>query len=760
MSRFFTGLGRLMVRYRWAVVVLWLVGTVVAGRALPSLASQVNTSNSAFLPSSAPSVVAANLAAPLGINKNVRQVVIVAARQAGPLTAGDQAAIARELVLVEHLPTVVAVRDAGPAPDGRAAQVVVSAAISQSNQGAAKQLVDAVQATFTQAEMPAGLSMNLAGQVATAVANQASSKKTSHEVQLLSILFIVLLLLIVYRSVLAPLVTLLPAVLALALSGSLIGALGAAGLQISEVTQVLLIVLILGAGTDYGLFLVFRVREELRAGREPDEAIVRAMSRVGESITASAGTVIVALLTLLAASFGMYHDLGVPLATGIAVMLLAGLTLLPALLAILGRFAFWPSRIQPGPVRQGLWGRVAARVVRRPGLALVIGVVGFGALAAAATGYHAAGFGGAVTAPSGSDAAAGNAALASYFPQSTTSPTNLVLRFSTSVWTDPAVLVKAEDVLRASGEFQRLLGPLDPNGVPLTPAELGGLHARLGPARGLPVIPPSGLPVTAAAYSAYRATAALVSADGRTVQFEASLVAGSPTSTAALSAIPAIRDTLTRAGRASGAVAEGVAGEAAALADVSALSNQDLFHIVPLAALAIAVLLGLVLRSLVAPVYLIASVVISYLAALGVAVLVFVDLGGTGGLTFLLPFLMFVFLLALGEDYNILVMTRIRDEAAHLPLREAVVRAVGITGPTVTSAGLVLAGTFAVLAFSGGSGPDGSEIQDIGFGLAIGILMDTFLVRTLLVPSAVALLGRWNWWPTTVGQDANTHHSP
>ncbi len=113
---------------------------------------------------------------------------------------------------------------------------------------------------------------------------------------------------------------------------------------------------------------------------------------------------------------------------------------------------------------------------------------------------------------------------------------------------------------------------------------------------------------------------------------------------------------------------------------------------------------------------------------------------------------MFIFLLALGEDYNILVMTRIRDETAALPLREAVIRAMKLTGPTVTSAGLVLAGTFAVLAFSGGSGPNGPEIQDIGFGLAIGILMDTFLVRTLLVPSTVVILGRWNWWPSSKGR--------
>ena len=159
------------------------------------------------------------------------------------------------------------------------------------------------------------------------------------------------------------------------------------------------------------------------------------------------------------------------------------------------------------------------------------------------------------------------------------------------------------------------------------------------------------------------------------------------------------------------------------------------------------------IRSLIAPLYLIASVVLSYFAALGLTVLVFVNVAGQPGLTFILPFLLFVFLLALGEDYNILVMTRIREEARQLPLREAVGRALSVTGTTVTSAGLVLAGTFGVLAIVG-SGSAGAQnvrtIVNVGVGLALGVLMDTFLVRTLLVPSAVVLIGRWNWWPSAL----------
>ena len=250
----------------------------------------------------------------------------------------------------------------------------------------------------------------------------------------------------------------------------------------------------------------------------------------------------------------------------------------------------------------------------------------------------------------------------------------------------------------------------------------------------------------------YRATAAYVSADGRTIQFETGLKAGNPSSTAAMNAVPAIRDAAAVAATHIGATDYGVGGEAPAFYDISQISNSDLLRVIPIAIVVIGILLALVMRSLVAPVYLIASVGLSYLAALGLSVLIFVKIAGDGGLTFILPFLMFIFLLALGEDYNILVMSRIREEAQHYPLREAVSRAIAVTGTTVTSAGMVLAGTFAVFAVVGGRGSGGSQIRDVGAGLALGVLMDTFVVRTVLVPSTVVLLGRWNWWPSRLSR--------
>jgi RND superfamily putative drug exporter len=747
-NAFFTGLGRFVVRFRYLVVIAWIVLVIVTARAFPSLTSEVNNNNSQFLPSSAPSSVAANLAAPIIGNPNTTsQILVVAARTSGALTPADQAAIAREVTALRTVPRVRSARVQAISRDGTAAEIVANVGVRQSDISAQKTVVANVERTIAAARAPADLQLHVAGGIASNVANQQSSSKTGSRTQSFSFLLIILLLLLIFRSLLAPIVTLLPSGFALLVSSRLIGELGAHGLKISEITDLLLIVLLIGAGTDYGLFLVFRVREEMRAGRSAHEAVEHALVRVGESISASAGTVIFALLSLLLASFGIYKYLGIPLAIGVAVMLVAGVTLLPALLAIFGRAVFWPSRLTTASAKTGTWGRVASRLVQRPGLTLGVGVVIFGALAAASFGYHSGGFGGAINAPAGSDAAKGNAIVATHFRQSTANPANLVLRYDAPVWNHPQVILTAENSLKASGQFRQLAGPLNPLGARLSPSELTTLHRLLGNPKALAPVEPATVHLPRSLYNAYRATAVYVSASGHTIQFEAALTAGAQGSTSAMQATPTIRAVVTKAATASGASASGVAGEAAALFDVSSTSGSDLVHIVPVAIIAIALLLALVLRSAVAPLYLIISVALSYFASLGVSTLVFIDLGGSKGLTFVLPFLMFIFLLALGEDYNILVMTRIREEAHQTDLRTAVVRAIAMSGPTVTAAGIVLAGSFGVLAIAGGSGPSGSQIRDIGFGLAIGILMDTFLVRTLLVPSTVALLGRWNWWP-------------
>jgi RND superfamily putative drug exporter len=788
----FGAIGRYAVRFRWLVVLLWSAAAVAAVSQLPALSSVTQSNNSKFLPASAPSEHAAALAAPFG-TANLFGIPVVAARPGSALTATDVSDLSALQVDLAKVSGVRRVQDLGRSPDGQAEQLLVLAQIGGGNQNQEIALVNALRARVGQAGLPAGLQVHLAGDIPIAVDQQKASGNTGNKVQDYAALLIIVLLVLIFRSLSLALITLAPAFISAIIAGPLVAEAAKHGLQVSPLAQFLLIVLVLGAGTDYGLFLVFRVREELRAvqhdeqgsyypgatglggsllgdlrhARQPAaDAIIRSLTRVGESITFSAMTVIAAVLTLLLASFPFYSDLAIPFAIAIGVILIAGLTLLPALLSVrlsllaakramfkrlFRRPKLLPWNIQ-GSGKSGIWGRVAGRIVRYPAVTLLGGVVLFGGLAIAVFGYTPAGFGGNTAPPAGSDSAAGQALLSKHFPQASANPTSLIFRFSTPVWQDPGPLAAAATKLQASGLFTQVTGPLNPAGALLAPAQYSLLHAKLGPAKALPAVPPPGSKVPLPGYEAYRATANYVSPDGRTVQYSTGLKAGDPGSTAALNAVPSIRAATTVAAKSIGATDSAVGGVAPALYDISSISNSDLKHVIPIAILAIGLLLALVLRSLVAPAYLIASVGISYLAALGLSVLLFIKIGGSGGLVFFMPFLMFIFLLALGEDYNILVMTRIREEARKLPLREAVARALSLTGTTVTSAGLVLAGTFVVFGIVAGSGSGGSQFRDIAIGLALGILMDTFLVRTLLVPSTVVLLGRWNWWPSRMSR--------
>ncbi|HVA04981.1 MAG TPA: MMPL family transporter [Acidimicrobiales bacterium] len=740
----FASLGRFVVRFRWVIVVVWLVGAPLTAKHLPSLSSVAKNDNSAFLPANAPSEHAAELAATFQ-PKSKGTALLIAVRDDGPLTTADQSAIAAVESSVGHVGVVQAVHDQGTSADGEARKINLELNLPPFSGGDdAINAVDAIRKAMADTPAPPGLAFHLAGNIPTFVDEQAATGHTQRVTQDLAIFFIIALLLVVFRALLAPLVTLLPAALALVVAGPLIAEATHIGVQVSSLLQLLLVVIVLGAGTDYGLFLIFRMREELRAGRDPKDAVIVSVTRVGESITFSGVTVIAALVSLLLASFGLYRGLGPGLAIGIGVVLIANLTLLPALLALMGRAVFWPLVPTPGQTRRGVWGAVASRVVGRPVITLVVGVTAFGGLALAVLDYSPVGFG-SPTVSATSDSARGQAALTTHFASAQSNPTNVVFAMPSSVWQHPAVLAQAESDLLASGVFNAVAGALEPigRGAAFTPPQLAQIYATLGPPQSLPVAPRSTTKIPAPAYAAYRATAQFVSADGKTILYDTSLTAGGPETGAALNAIPRVRTAVASVAKRIGALDSGVAGEAPSLSDVASVSAHDLAKILPVVMLVLALLLALMLRSLVAPLYLVMSVALSYLAALGLAVLVFVIIGGQPGINFVLPFFMFIFIMALGEDYNILVMSRIREEAHTRSLPDAVRRAVQATGTTVTSAGLILAGTFAVLTATGGT-----EVREIGVGLAVGVLLDTFLVRTLLVPSTVVLLGRWNWWPS------------
>ena len=440
MGTFFAVIGRLSVRFRWAIVLAWVAGAAAAMALLPSLSSVTQSDSTSFLPASAPSERAAELASPLQ-GASLTAVTVVAARTGGPLSAADGTFVARLAGSLSRVDRVVAVRDAGQSADGQAEQLTVLAALAQSGGLAASQqatLVAGVRSVIHgaigAAGPPGGLAVHTAGTVATRVDTNATSGKTGGQVQWFSIIFVIALLVAVFRSALAPLIAVLPAIVVVLVAERLTAEAAVHGLGVSQIASLLLIVLVLGAGTDYALFLMFRVREEMRAGLGCSEAIVFSVGRVGETITFSAGVLIAALLSLAAASFSLYSGLAAPLAIAIGLMLVAGLTLLPALLAIGGPVAFWPSSVRPGTGRAGWWGPACSRIVRRPLATLVIGLIVFGALAVASAGYLAAGLGGPATGPAGSDSAVGDALLTRHFPQTAANPTVIVLRLRQPAW--------------------------------------------------------------------------------------------------------------------------------------------------------------------------------------------------------------------------------------------------------------------------------------------------------------------------------------
>ncbi|MCL4357303.1 MMPL family transporter [Patescibacteria group bacterium] len=749
--RFFGAAGRFSVKFRWLVLIFWVLVTVLAAHFLPSLSSAVQSNNSNFLPASAPIENALKISQAFGNSTNVNPIpVVIATTNGQKLTAHDLAIITRLQSKLDQVPELKQVKNAGLSSDGQADELI--ALVKGSGSIDPTITVDNMQTAIAHADLPSGMQAALAGDIVTAVDNSKTTGASNSQLEIGSAIFIIILLLLIFRAPLAPIITLIPPLLVATMAGPIIAELARNGLKVSSFTELLLTVLIVGAGTDYGLFLIFRVREEIMNGLPQKEAIVKGLSRVGESITFSAATVIAALLSLMLATFELYSDLGGPLAIGIALILLAGLTLLPALLAIFGRAAFWPYLSHKHSNRGGFWGRISASVVQRPALVLIIGVLVFGGLAAAVSGYKAAGFGGNTTPPAGSEAARGNAILARHFPSSSANPTGVLFVLPQSLWQNPLPLVSLQQQLSKSPEFNSVDGPLSFNGARLSPTLIKLLYSKIGPPNHLPQLEPSillthGLPP--GLYQAYRGLADFISVNGKIVQYEVGLSAGNPNSTAAMNDTPAMRARVKQIAANVGAINNGIAGEAPALYDINHISNSDLVRVIPIAIIVIGLLLALLLRSLIAPLYLIVSVGLSYLAAFGLSVILFITIAGESGITFILPFLMFIFLLALGEDYNILVMTRIREEAHGLTLKKAVSKALTTTGTTVTSAGLVLAGTFAVLAFVAGSSD--TQVRDIGAGLSLGILMDTFLVRTLLVPSIVVLLGKLNWWPSKHG---------
>jgi RND superfamily putative drug exporter len=751
MTTFYAAFGRFVVRFRYPIIVSWVLLAIVSVMALPSLSSVIKTTQADFLPSNSPSLQAEKLAQHFNHQSSrLAPMTLVAVTTNRAFTPAQDAAITRLEATIRHLPNVKSVQDLSTSPDGRARQAQIEADVPQTGGAKDDALIGGIRSHFAHA--PAGLTYHLTGDLIAGYDEQKASQNADSTAQMLSILVVIMLMLLAFRAVLAPVVTLMTTVMALMISGPAIALSTHLGVPVSSVTEAVLVVLLLGAGTDYCVFLLSRMREELGNGLAPKDAVARAIATVGESISFSAFTVIVALASLALAHYGIYRSLGLPLAISIGVMLVAGLTLLPALLSVFGRSVFWPARPKVVAVpRDGWWARVAGFCINRPWATLVTGVGIFVTLALGLVGAPTTG-GFTSSVNSNTDSGRGQVALRAHFPTASENPEIAILTFRSSLWTNMAPAAAAQHRLAASGSFRSVVGPFGVGGFSptagFTVAQIQTLYQHFGPPLRLSPTAPAKGTVSASTYDAYRGLAQYISDDGKTVMYVTTPRNNNPNSPAALDAVRSLRATITHTAESVGATQSGLLGVLPVAYDVSQTSNSDLNRIIPIVAVLIAILLAIVLRSLVAPLYLVVSVLLSYLATLGLAGIIFVHLGSQSNLNFVLPLVVFMFLMALGSDYNILVMSRIREEAHSLPIAQAVKRAVGATGTSVTTAGLILGGTFAALGWSGAD----MQTKQIGYGIAAGILMDTFLVRTLLVPSIVVLIGRWNWWPSSLSE--------
>ena len=540
---------------------------------------------------------------------------------------------------------------------------------------------------------------------------------------------VLVLLVLIYRS---PVMAVIP-LLGVGLVFQVAGAVGAGvaklfDLPISGQTTGIMTVVLFGTGTDYVLFVSARFREELTRNADKHEAMRRTMRGVGGAVASAGATILIASAALTFAILRSYQSLGPVIAIAVGLMMLAALTLIPAVLTIVGRRVFWPMQPRldleaaeqseaPPDWRRSIYGRVGSVVLRWPRASLAATTAALALLIAGLFAFEP-NYDQLASLPGNTESVRSFELLREAFPAGELSPTRVYVS-----------LPPGEQVLDPE-RIEQL------DALTLALAGHPAVASASGPSRPFGTAGPPGGPPGAAAR--------FVSADGGTARIEVVLT-DNPFSDASLDVVPELR-ALARDAAASAGLDPGgvlVGGDTAAEADTRTAGNRDSRVVLPLILLAIGVVLALLLRSLIAPLYLMATIAFTYFATLGLAVIVFLLVFDHAGIGPGVPFFLFVFLNALSVDYNIYLMSRIREEVRHAPLKEATAHALARTGPVITSAGLILAGTFSALMTL-----PLEDLVQLGFAVGIGVLIDTFITRTLIVPALVAIFGRWNWWPS------------
>ena len=685
-------------RTKWVVLVFWLVLFGVAGPLAGKLTSVETNDNSAWLPGSAEATQVVELQKKFQ-SADTAPAVVVYERPSG-ITPADQARAAADARAFGEIDGVVG-DVVGPilAGDRQALQVVVPVD-TKNGWDRIADVADQIRGVTSSGQD--GLSMYVAGPAGIAADSAEAFEGVDSTLLYATVIVVVVILLFTYRS---PVLWLLPVISA---GIALIGAQAViyllakhAGLTVNAQSAGILTVLVFGAGTDYALLLVARYREELRRHEDRHEAMALALRRAGPAIVASAATVAIGMLCLFFAEVNSTRGLGPVVAVGIVVGLLAMITFLPALLVICGRWLFWPVRPRfgsPEPTANGVWARLGRGIAIRPRAVWMITAFALGAMAL-----------------------------------------GLTVLDATGLSTEETFINKPESVL---GQ------------------EVLGRHSAAG--QGQPVV------VIGRAQAAPQLQAALTATGGITEVSEPVVKDGyvylegtlqdQPDSQAAEATVDRVREA---AHAVDGADAK-VGGTTALTLDMNRANSHDNRVIIPLVLLVVLLILGVLLRAIVAPLVLVATVVLSFAAALGISAVLFEHVFGFAGTDTSFPLYVFVFLVALGIDYNIFLMSRVREESQRYGTRAGSLIGLAATGGVITSAGLVLAGTFATL----GTLPM-VAFAEIGVAVALGVLLDTIVVRSVLVTALNLDLRRWMWWPSRLSakrdvplSDVESDHEP
>ncbi len=699
----FAALGSFVARRAWFVIAGWVVAAVAIIMTAPALQSTQDESE--FLPAHYESVKALTLQQEAFPLRGEIGAIIVLDREdrqrLNPADQADVASIAKDLGSKKY--DTFGQFTAGPVSQNGLVQAIFVSMKPGKDAFDVPATEDAKQLRKDLAPLvePTELRSGVTGPAAQGLDSQEASQRTLALVGITTVALIFGLLILIFRSVIISIMPLLVVALVSQVAIGLIAfANEAFDLKADSSIEVILLVVLFGIGTDYILFFLFRYREALRNGQPSKAAVAHALERAGEAIASAGGAVIVAFLALLLSSLSLFRSIGPALAIAVAVTVVAALTLVPAVASLVGTKIFWPSKswkVEPEAARfRAIGTALGAHPVR---FAVVSGGV-LAVLTLFALGFRPT-FDFSDT--GGSKDAESTVALQTFQqgqPSGAADPTSVLLRST--------------------------------DGGRLEDAELQQYAGSLGQATGV-------------------SSAALADRTDDVAVFSL-VLSDDPASDAALANVRGpIRDAAhTSAPAGTEAL---VGGTTSIYLDLRAAMNRDYAIVFPVAALLIMLILALLLRSVVAPLYLMASVGLGFGATLGATVLLFQGLLGQDGLIFLLPIYIYLFVVALGTDYNILMIARLREEArGGLQPRPAAAKAVEHAGPTVAAAGVILAGTFASLMLGGNA-----LFQSLGFALSFGILVASFVMALFLTPSLTALIGHAAWWPGH-GDEAKEPH--